>query len=202
MLEKFKQINSDLSKQIMSSDVLLSDCCLSDSSVKRSFIFNDPTYFPFYYYLGKYAEAKNLLVIGTDLGLTAACFLKSNPVKNILCFQEQSEEYYTFRMCSFNILKQCKTNLDFYYGDALDEEFQEKITSKKWDCVLISLDLSYDKLRNYFDIAWNNLVLNGTMVIESGFSKITERATEDFLKITQRDYLEFNTRYKAVLVTK
>ena len=203
MLEKFKQIKADLEKKVMSSDILLKDCCFMDQNVKKTFVFNDSTFFPFYYYLGKYINPKNLLVLGADAGLTTACFLKSSPVENILCFQEHSsEEHYGVRVCAFNIMKQCNANLDIYCGSMLDDNFLKKISSKKWDCILVNLNLNYDKLRNYLDVAWEHLVLDGIMLIESELSDHTIKATQDFLQITQRDYLTFDTRYKAILVTK
>jgi phospholipid N-methyltransferase len=200
ILETFKSITIDLKKQLMSSDILLSDCVL-DQNIKKSFIFNDSTFFPFYYYLGKYTKAENLLVLGVESGFTTSCFLKSNKVKKAVCFQESNDEFYSVRGCYSNIAKQ-QPNAKIFCGNLLDEEILKEITSQKWDCILFNLDLNYDKLRNYLDIAWNNLVLDGVMVIESELSSHTNRATQDFLKVVQRDYLVFDTRYKAIVVTK
>ena len=200
ILENFQSITADLKKQIMHSDVLLSDCIL-DQNVKKSFIFNDPTFFPFYYYLGKYTKAENLLVLGAESGFTTSCFLKSNRAKKVVCFQEGDDEFYSVRGCYANIAKQ-QPNTTIFCGDLFNEDILREITSQKWDCILVNLDLNYDKLRNYLDVAWENLVLDGVMVIESELSQHTSRATQDFLKIIQRDYVVFDTRYKVIVVTK
>ena len=97
---------------------------------------------------------------------------------------------------------QLKINNNDYILSVFNEDILKEITSQKWDCILVNLDLNYDKLRNYLDVAWENLVLDGVMVIESELSQHTSRATQDFLKIIQRDYVVFDTRYKVIVVTK
>lgn len=202
MLEKFNQIAEDLKKNAISPGVAMSNCFVANPTARESFQYNDTTYLPFYYHLGKYVNAKNLLIMGVETGILAACFLKNCKVNNILAFQEKTKEYYSPRIVSSNIFKQNKNNLDIYYGDALDEEFQNKIVKEEWDCTLINLDLNYDKLRNYYDIAWNNLKLDGIMVIESNVSNYSKKATEDFLSVIQKDYIKFKTRYETVVVEK
>jgi hypothetical protein len=197
----FKNILSDLKKEAITADILLSRCLFAEQTDKTSFICNDNQYVPLYYHLGKYITPKTVLVMGIDTGLLPSCFLKSNlGVSKILGFQEENEDFYSSKIASYNILVNYYVDLNVYCGNALDEVFQNVLES--YDLIIFNLDLNYDKLRNYMDIVWDRLNLNGTMAIESGLGKHTRQATNDFLKTAQKEYFEFNNRYDTILVVK
>jgi predicted O-methyltransferase YrrM len=185
------RLEADLALQRISSKILLNGFRFIEESSRKTAAFQDPTYTPFYYHLGRQIEPKKMLIVGFGLGLSAGCFLKGcKTVDGILAIEELSTEYFSPRR-----------EFDFKMGNPFD--LQESLRAHEWDLTLIDSEVNYDKLRNYLDVIWANTAHNGLIVMEhiSGDSS-TQKAFFDFCKIINREPFVFATRYGTGIVQK
>jgi hypothetical protein len=199
-LVKLKEsLDEDLRKQIVSSQALLSRFCLIEESSRLSTQYQDPTYFPFYYYLGKYIDPKNVLEIGFDLGLASGSLFKSCKVtENFLAFQQDEGGFYSPHLGYRNLRLNYNKSFACYYGQVEDLVFQEKLAENKWQLVLFNVALPYDKYRVCLDLLWNHMDENGLLVLNK-YSVLKEGIT-DFCKTKNRDSVIINTRYQTAIV--
>jgi len=197
-------LNLDLSKQLINSKVLLQDFILADESSRKSSSYSDPTFAPFYYYLGKYVMPKSMLCVGLRLGLLTGCFLKScKTVEDILAVEKVKESYYSPRIARKNIKNNYKGNFEFQMFDSSDS-FESVISKKNYDIVIVDEEFDYDKGRILLDMVWNKLSDDGIIVMEylSGVEKNNGIIFEDFAKVHNRDVVNFKTRYKVGIIRK
>jgi len=204
-LSKLKtELETDLKKQVISSRILLDRMRLIDENSRRTGAYADPLYIPFYYYLGKHVQPKSLLELGFGLGLSSACFLKScTTVESMLAFQENHGEFYSPRFAQANLKSSYRKPVHIHIGDISDEVFTNKVSSQKWDLVLINEELGYDKYMTYLDTAWESLALGGLVVLNHVSSdKAANIALQDLCKIRNRTPITISTRYGTGIIQK
>lgn len=198
-----KKLNFELSRQLVSTNVLLSRLSLLNEGSRLTPAYQDPRYIPFYYYLGKYITPKNLLEIGANLGFFSSAFLKScKTVENILIFEKKQEVSDPPRFAIKNIKMVYKKQLDWHYGKILDVELQEKLAKQKYDlCFFNEKSLNYDEYRIFLDIIWERISEDGLLVFDFANDK-GKVAYEDFCKTKNRDFIILKTRYGTGLMRK
>jgi len=194
----------DLSKQLLNPRILLDRARLFDETSRKSLAYNDSTYMPFYYYLGKYIAPTNVLEFGFRLGLIATCFLTScKTVNNYLAFQTKTKEFYSSRIGISNIKDKHKGKLDVWVGDILDNEFEKFICKVKWDLVIINEEFSYDKHMDYLEKAWQNMPDGGLLVHDYAiYHQPASDAIKAFAKIKNRKASYIKTRYGIAMLVK
>jgi hypothetical protein len=159
-------------------------------------LFNDYTYMPFYYHLGKYLGAtKNLIEFGFDLGLPSGCFLEGCPgVEHFLAFRKKNNYFYSKRLGVSNIHNIWKKKFEFWLGNESDPELIKSILLRKWDCAIISDDNQQEKTyRAYLDLIWNQMNEGGLVVLDYLGTSAAMEAYKSFCKIQSREPFYVNT---------
>jgi len=191
-------LQEDLKRQTINSRALLSDFRLLTEESRLTGAYQDPLYFPLYYYLGKRVVAKKLIEWNFNLGLYGGCFLKgNNTVEKVLAFHENTEEFFSSRIGASNIENHYKGRFEIYEGTV--EEVQEELSKDSWDVVIVNEEVSYEEQISRLNILWGHMKLDGLMVVDyigsnSGF--------EDFCRIKNRVPIVFNTRYGIGIIQK
>jgi hypothetical protein len=204
MIEFKEKLDADLNKQNIASRHLLDKFNLIEENDRNSPQYQDPLYFPFYYYLAKRISPESVCQIGVDLGFTLCCFLQgSTSVKKILGFQFDNDNFYSFRIANSNIKKiNKKINVDFYLGQLLDPEFQNKF-NYKWDLIFINQKLKGELIKETFEFVWSNLKSEGYMIVDFiNYDKSIKNHLLNFSKVQNRDTVEFSTRYGIGIIKK
>lgn len=202
-LEFGVELNDKLKKQAIASKFLLDKLKLIDDNSRKSSQYQDPFYFPFYYHLGKYINPKSVLQIGLNLGLEFSCFIQScKSVNNFLGFQSKTEDYYSNRLAFSNIASiNKKIHLDFYYGNLYDKDFIKKVNNI--DFAIITEKNNFDYIKNSLDICWNNLVLDGYLLLDYlKYDKKIEQIFYDFCRSQNTEGYIFKTRYFVGIIRK
>lgn len=202
-----KNIEQDLKNQKIYARVLLDSLVMLNEQSRSCSFYQDPTYAPFYYYLGKYITPKTFLEIDTGIAVNSSCFFKScKTVDEFFCIQEKTKDNYTPRFALKNIKMNYKKSFNFHYGSYKDEVFESILDKKDWDLAFINKDVNlYDELLGLITKIWLKLSINGILVLDFvKTNKNVNKCYENFCKITKN--LEtnlFNTRYgTAVLIKK
>lgn len=197
-------LDSDLSKQLITPSILLDNLRLINEDSRKSSAYVDPRYIPFYYYLGKYLTPQNVFEAGSGLGLFSSSFLRScKSVENLYMFQERSEEFFSFRFAVRNVKSCYRKNVITYSGKPLDVEFHDKLSKFGWDLAIFNEEKSYDKHMMIFDLIWSKLNLNGYMVVDYVESHHpTNEAFKNFCKIKSKESILLKTRYGVGIIQK
>ena len=202
-LEELKKtLESDIAKCLMSPQILLRKFNMLEEAARDAFISLDPTYFPFYYHLGKYLKPKNMVEIGFGLGINSGCFMSScETVKEFFAF-EGNTDGYAWRMGRNNILK-INPKMKFELGIGDFREFIPNISAKKWDLVLFNIPMAYDEYRYILDILWDSLNLDGYMVVDKIMSEdVCQKAFKDLHKGRNKEYIKLKTLYGSGIIRK
>ena len=176
-----------------------------DESSRKTSAYSDPTYIPFYYYLGEIIKPEHFCEIGLGLGLFSSAFFKScKSVKYFLAFQDKPEEGYIPSLAIKNVKDNYKGEMDFYLGDIMDDVFFDKISPKKWDLLIINNDrANFDKYLMYLEYFWPYINLNGYIVMDYINShRFAGEAFYGFAKIKNREPDLFRTRYGTGIIKK
>lgn len=197
------QLDIDLKKSLVGTSLLTSNLKFIDELSKKSSAYNDNTYIPFYYHLGKYLKPERLLEIKVDLGFTGSCFLKScKTPEYYLGFQPKMEIPWNKNLYISNIKKNYKKELGLYYGKFLDKKFLDLVEEKKIDAAIINTKDDHDNLFTLCDFIYLNLSNNGYLIID--FIK-NSRNEEIFFNIAngyKKEYKVFNTRNGTGVIKK
>lgn len=198
-----EQIENDLEKSIITTNILTSNFKFIDQLSKRSYSFNDNKYIPFYYYLGKYIKPQSILEVGIDLGFISSCFLKScKTVEYYFGFQPKNDILWDEKLYKSNVKKNYKNNIETHYGKLLDKKFLEIIEEKKFDLAIINTKDNYDDLFTICDLIFINLNNNGYFVMD--FIK-QDKNKKIFFNIAngyKKEYKVFDTRYGTGVIKK
>jgi hypothetical protein len=175
-----------------------------DEASRKTSAYTDPTYIPFYFYLGTLIEAENVVELGFRLGLLSGCFLKGcKTAKSFLGFQEKSDEFYSEKLGKANIKDNFKGEFDFHLGEITDQAFTTKLEAKKWDVAIVNEEKDYDTHRLYLDILWEHLNDEGLLIMDYIYNEAAiKQAYLDFCKITSREPMIFKTRYGTGVIQK
>jgi hypothetical protein len=200
-----KEIEHSLEKQSISGRYLLDRFCLIDESSRKSPAYVDPTYAPFYYYLGKFLKPTTMMEVGFNLGLLSSSFLlSSKELINFFGFKESiKEDFASNRIGKINLKKVFKGKKTFYNGNMFDSEFDKTLNENKWDLILINEEKDYDKQLQYMESLWKHLGQNGILVVEYVKShKASKEAFKSFAESKETENVIFGTRYGTGLIAK
>jgi hypothetical protein len=203
-LNKLKQfLDEDLKNKYVSPKSLLGGFVVINENSRHSMAWQDPSYMPFYVYLGKYLKPKNLFEYGFNIALSSGCFLRScKDTENFLAFQPDTGKYYTPKFGISNIKKIYKGNLDFYFGK-IDERLAESISKKQWDLAIFNEHVGYEEGMKVFELLWDNMNLGGMIVMDYiNDNKDNKQIFNDFVKIKNIKPIFLNTRYMVGIIQR
>jgi predicted O-methyltransferase YrrM len=182
-------LEEKLSKNLPSR-IFLDRMRLLDEESRKTAAYNDPRYFPSYYFLGTILQPKSILQIGFKLGLISANFLHScKTVEKFLGFQEKTENFYSPRLGKANVKDHYKGKLDIYVGNIHD------VLLEKYDLAIIDEEVTYDKYKEYLDITWEKTNFDGFIVMDYvNKHKPAKEAYLDFCKGKNREPVVVTTR--------
>jgi hypothetical protein len=204
-LEELKRlVETDISKSLMPAHVLLQRFNMLDDGARENVMCVDPTYFPFYYHLGKHIKPKRMIEVGFGLGLISGSFISScETVEEFFAFQSEKDEH-TWRTGRTNILNinlNLKNNFKIGVGNFKKHAFY--ISSKKWDLVLMNETMSYDDYRYTLDILWNSIEFDGYMVVDKIMTQdVCRKGFKDLTKTNNREFVELKTLYGTGIIKK
>ena len=203
-LELKQLIENDISKFLMPPRVLLTKFHMLDDAARETVVCSDPTYFPFYYHLGKYIKPKNIIQIGFGLGLVAGSFMSScDTIEEFFGIHTPNETNYTWRTGRTNVLSvnpKLKSNFKIAVGDFKD---YEHLVSKKWDLVLINDHMEYDKYRYILDVLWDSLNLDCFMIVDMiDTQSVCSKGFMDLCKIKNRECVVLKTLYGSGIIKR
>lgn len=197
----FEEIKNKLNKNLLNSKNLTSNFKFLDNNSKKTIMYNDNFYIPFFYYLGNLIKPKSLFELGLNLSIQSSCFLKScKTVDYFLGFQQKNEEYYNINIPRSNLNMNYNKDYNFYYGNFFDEGFQ-KYLNKKFDLIFINQEYNFDKLFEISESLYlNNLNKEGMMV----FCDISKKNTFDIFDNMTKGYRNTfeNINNKIGVITK
>lgn len=153
-------------------------------------LFTDPTYLPFYYYLGRLLpETKNLLEMGFDLGLPGGCFIYGCPtLERFTAFRRAKEEgYHTRRLGVANIHNALKKKFELLLGKETDPEIIKSILGCRWDCVIIGEEAEEKTIKAYLNLVWNQMSDGGLVVVDFLNVASVGEAYHSFCKLNNRE---------------
>lgn len=199
-----EKIEKRLNKGILSGRLLLSKMRMIDEASRLSPPYTDPKYIPFYHYLAQEITPVNVIEIGFRLGLCSGTFLNScKSVKRFLALQEETKIFYSPRIAKHNIRDHFKGQLDVHVGSVTDDQFLAMVQGAKWDLAFINEEKSYDSHISYLEILWDNMSLDGTILVEYvNYHDYVKKAYFDFCKRNNREPCIFKTRYGVGVITK
>lgn len=194
-----ESLKKDLKNEYMPSSALLSKFRVVDEGIRKTNTYLDSNYFPFYYHLGKYILCQNMVEIGLGLGFFSYCFLNScKTVKNFVALTPQINAV-TLK----NIRTVYSENFETHIGKITDRAFEDKLKKHKWDLFFINDEVNYDIHLAYLSFAWQNLELDGYLVMDHVQSHPpAQEAYLNFCKIQRKDPVIFSTRYGTGLIQK
>lgn len=189
-----EKVLESFTKKNISTDVILSNVKLLDSSSKNSPAYNDPKYFPFFYRLGCEVNPKKVIQIGSKLGLVGSSFLKG--CKNV-------EEWHVFddENCYKNIidsnlrLSGC-SKIFFESTDLFNESFlfaELGLLTEKYDL---------KKMNFCLEFLWKNLKSECYLVVDYVEDPEIKENFYNFCFIKNRKPVLFNTRYGVGIIKK
>lgn len=188
-------------KGLMTTGVLLGNAKLVDESSRQSSPFIDPSYLPFYYYLGCQVAPERVSQIGTIGGLPALCFLQGcKTVKEWNAAQEKVEHLIPENIIISNIMMKIGGG----HGSLTAGSKLHILKSMVRPCDLALLTDWYDEAdtEDYLNLLWENLSDEGLLVVDYINQDATKAAFEKFYRVKNRQPMLFNTRYGVGILQK
>lgn len=134
----------------------------------ESVTYTDPTYLPFFNFLGEYLpNCKSLIEIGFDLGMPSGAFLMSCPgVEHFLAFRKKGD-FLGKRLGLANIYNIWRKKFSLWVGEESDPEFIRLILNRKWDCVIISdPGRKEETYQAYLNLVWGSVSDEGVVAVD------------------------------------
>lgn len=203
-----KLIEADLSKGLMLPQMLLRQFHLFDENARESVICNDPTHFPFYYHLGKYITPKNMVEIGSGLGLHSGCFMASCKTVERFYGVHLVHKENSWRLARSNILlanEHLRFGLPGKFTMSISgfKMVAPKCMEEKWDLVFLNEAMGYDEYRYALDILWESLTPDGYIIVDKICSEdVCRKGFIDLVKSKNREWAELNTIYGSGIIRK
>lgn len=199
-----RSIDANLNSQLISGKILLDRLRVINENNRKSSVYLDHTYAPFYYYLGKHIEPESMAEIGFDLGLLSCSFLTScKSVKYFLGIKEKNTEFVSNRLGKANLKCSCRCESYFFIDSLYEETVINCLNSRKWDLFIINEELLYDKHLEYLDTVWSHLSDQGIIVVEYiNRHKPAREAFCAFCESKNRQPEIFETRYGTGILQK
>jgi len=201
-MELIRQVNEKLEAGFIPASAILAKFQLG---LNPPYYLTDPTYLPFYLYLGQFVNPINLLEVGFESGLVSGSFLLScKSVENFLGFQQVGDKvHYSTRFGQHNLALCYRKNSYIHFGSLSDSDFITALSFKKWDLVLINSEYTYDEYLFCFRSIWPNIADDGLLILDKINSHKPARLSfYDFAKISNREVLSFKSKYQASMIIK
>lgn len=203
-LEEIKVYIEGKLKKSLPSHIFLDRMKVIDEDSRYSLAYNNPTYVPFYYWLGTILKPTTFVEFGFRLGLLSGNFLRS--CKTVKCFfalQESNGVYYSDRLGKSNIKDFYKGISYIHIGSCNDDLFETKLKSLEIDLAIINEEENYDKHRMYYDLLWPQISVGGIVVVDYlNRCKASAVAFKDFCTSINTEPVYVNTDYGIGLVSK
>jgi predicted O-methyltransferase YrrM len=173
-------------------------------TVTNKAFYTDPRYYPTYFHLGRSLKPRSLLSMSLGGGLSTACFLLGDSeARDVLAYQRPIDGYYSPRMAKHNIRQAYKKTLDVFVGDALSQEFQNKLRADSWEAVIIDEECKYDDYLSLLRTVWPHISENGVIVLDRiNYHKPAGRACKDFCNEINRNSAFIHSKYGVGLIGK
>jgi len=196
-------IEKDISKGIITSKVLTSRFKFLNENDKKSIIYNDPFYIPFFYHLGKHINPTCFFEMGFDLSLISSCFLKScKSVEYFLALQQKTKDSYNEKLAISNLKTNYKKDFNYYCGNFFDQEFLDYFDKKDFDLIIVNAQGGYDDLFSAVEYAYMRLKNKGHLV----FNNLSANKNKEiFLNIAigyKKEYKVLGTKYSVGILEK
>lgn len=203
MMKYLDDMEKDISKGIITSRVLTGGFKFLNENDKKSIIYNDPFYIPFFYHLGKRINPVCFFEMGFDLSLISSCFLKScKSVEYFLAFQQKTQDSYNEKLAISNLKINYKKDFNYYCGNFFDEGFLYHFDKKDFDLIIINSQDNYDKLFAAVEYSYMRLKDNGYLV----FNNLNANKNKEiFLNIAigyKKEYKVLGTKYSVGILEK
>lgn len=179
----------------ISTEIILPNIKVLNSSSKQSPEFLDPKYLPFYYRLGKELNCKSAIQIGSKLGLVASSFLKGCKSIESWCFFDEIKP-------PINIIESnLKINgcYDCFFNFPIDLNMDTKIL---YDIAFLSQPYDSNKSLLYMKFLWEKIKSNSFFIVDYIFEKNIGEAFQDFCAIKNRTPRIIKTRYGIGIISK
>lgn len=163
------EIKTLLHQKLINGKILLQDCKVVDENSRRSPAYSDPMYAPFYYHLGKFVTPKSVVSLSFNLGLLEKCFFMScKTTEYFLAFRNKDENvYFSPRMGFYNIRRSYKGQFDYLESSARDLGLEQRLSSRKWDMVMLNEEFNYDDMLYSLELSWQNMSSGGVIVVDN-----------------------------------
>lgn len=186
-MESLLYLDQKLKNSIINSEILLSGCKLIHKSIE----IDDKNYLPFYYHLGTQFKAKNVIQIGSKLGLIGYCYMQSCKDVEIWNLIDNFDFCKSFVESNLNQFKKIKVNY-----------------SNKKDFENVNADLAFltekseDKLENIHNLnyLWDNLNDKGLLIVDYIHDEAMSQAFDEFCRVKNKIGHKLKTRYGVGLI--
>jgi len=196
MEEIFKIVECKFENKNISTNTIIPNIKIINNSSKDSPAFTDPRYLPFYYRLGCEVAPKNVLQIGSNMGLIGACFLKGcNTVENWTCIDVNN--FYT-NITKSNLLKKYYLIFENFF---IENDINKINLNKKYDFSFLTENLDHI-FHDCLTYLWDNTKSNGVIVVDYIFEKNIDKIFKNFCEIKNLNPFLFNTRYGTGVLIK
>jgi hypothetical protein len=182
-------------KKDISTEVILPNIKVLNSTSKQSPEFLDPKYIPFYYRLGKELNCKSAIQIGSKLGLVASSFLKGCKSVDYWCFFDETKPPINIIESNLKINGCYNCFFNFPIESTTD-------TKNLYDIAFLSQVYDSNKSLFYMKFLWEKIKPNSFLIVDYVFEKNTKEVFDDFCAIKNRIPRIIKTRYGVGIVTK
>lgn len=189
------QLRNRLEKGSIRSEMLLCSAKVLDRSSRDVPAFNDPKYFPFYYYLGQQCNPIVVAQIGSKLGLIGACFLQScKSVKKWLVIDNYKKPPTNVILSNLKMFSSAEVVFECVNG--------ELVINDRCDVCFLTEKYDLEYVSKYLEILWAILENEGLLVVDYIHDKIMKDMFIDFCDVRNREPVFFDTRYGLGIVKK
>jgi hypothetical protein len=199
MIDQIKLVESKFYKRDISVDVIMPHVKMLDSSSKDSPAFLDPKYLPFYYRLGCEIKSRDIIQIGSNLGLIGAAFMKG--CKTVNNWQIIDSKKTFINIVESNLKLNGNPKVTFRYLDENPIDLDEKVELLA-DVAFISEPQEEKNLMKYMDFLWNRLKSNGLLVVDHFDTPVINKYFLSFCSIKNKEPILFKTRYGVGILIK
>jgi hypothetical protein len=198
------EIDSRLSKRMMSSRTVLSGMSLVGDESSMGPSYQDPAYFPYYFHLGRVLRPSRMLCVGFDLGLQAGCVLQGcDSPDSMFAIQPSPSHHYSARIAVSNVKRAGGRGfpLSVYVGGIEDDSFPG-IAPSSFDLAFVTCFMPPDPMMNHLHFCWQSLSEGGFLSVDRLSESSSEDIFKDFCKARNVDFRLFPTRYRSGIVRK
>ena len=202
-------IKEKLAKGLVRSSQLLATSRFLQADARESQEYQDPTYFPFYFYLGQQLQSEHILQVGSRLGLVGACFLQGcRTVEDWLSIDVPINEHkHLAGVVKGNLQRHCGGLVNAMYMDASAETLTKGIAlnnpgNYSADTVFVSERFDPGVFKIALDLGWLCLKSGGILIADYINSDELSPVFASFCRVKNRESLKFDTRYGVGIVRR